>query len=288
MRNRSRAAHQRWHIFCHEGSLSVTPAAARACSLDQAAGVPASGRLTFVGGNDAQSRTKEPSGMSFSVVRAAVNFLCLLAFCLVWAVPGTAAVVTYTNRTAWVNALKSPGATTDTFAELSGNLTNPLIRPNFSVTGSAGSLRAATNINGSLPPQPYIVATNAGATITFTLNAPQTAFALQALQVATTGPLGNRTNVSGNMSVTLDGVPLTLPTNGPVFFGLTSTNPFTTVTLSRSTGSGAPAFDTVEFGRFTGEVLPVPEPGTAALVAASAAIAGLRRWRRRRVQPTHP
>ncbi|MFN6334017.1 MAG: PEP-CTERM sorting domain-containing protein, partial [Planctomyces sp.] len=46
--------------------------------------------------------------------------------------------------------------------------------------------------------------------------------------------------------------------------------------------------DTVESGRFTGEVLPVPEPGTAALVAASAAIAGLRRWRRRRVQPTHP
>ncbi|MCE2795252.1 MAG: PEP-CTERM sorting domain-containing protein [Planctomyces sp.] len=82
---------------------------------------------------------------------------------------------------------------------------------------------------GSLPPQPYIFATNAGSTITFTV-----------------------------------------------------------VTLSRSTGSAAPAFDTVESGRFTGEVLPVPEPGTAALVAASAAIAGLRRWRRRRVQPTHP
>jgi hypothetical protein len=84
------------------------------------------------------------------------------------------------------------------------------------------------------------------------------------------------------MVLTLDGVPLQQSTNGPVFFGFTSTSPFTTVTLSRATGSGAPAFDTVEFGRFTGEVLPVPEPGSVTFVAMSFALAGLRYLRRRR------
>jgi hypothetical protein len=186
------------------------------------------------------------------------------------------------NRTAWVNALKSPGATTDTFAGLSGNQASPFNRTGFSITASAGSFRAATNTNGLLPLQPYIVSSNASATITFTLNTPQTAFALQALQVATTGPLGSRTNAAGDMVLTLDGVPLQQSTNGPVFFGFTSTSPFTTVTLSRATGSGAPAFDTVEFGRFTGEVLPVPEPGSVTFVAMSFALAGLRYLRRRR------
>jgi len=179
-----------------------------------------------------------------------------------------------------VNALKSPGATTDTLAGLSGNQASPMNRTGYSITASTGSFRAATNTNGSLPPQPYIVSSSTNATITFTLTTPQTAFAVQALQVATTGQLASRTNVAGNMVVTLDGVPLQQSTNGPVFFGFTSTSPFTTVTLSRATGSGAPAFDTVEFGRFTGEVIPVPEPSavaTTGLIAVAAIFAARRR-----------
>ena len=218
--------------------------------------------------------------MFFSMGRTTVYSLCLLAFCFVWRASGSTAVVTYNNRTDWVNALKSPGATTDTFAGLSGNQASPMNRTGYSIGASAGSFRAATNTNGILPSQPYIVAGNAGATITFTLTTPQTAFALQALQVGTTGAVASRTNVAGDIVVTLDGVPLQQSTNGPVFVGFTSTSPFTTVTLSTATGSGAPAFDTVEFGRFTGEVLPVPEPSavaTTGLIAVAAIFAARRR-----------
>ncbi|MFM7834335.1 MAG: hypothetical protein ACKPJD_21250, partial [Planctomycetaceae bacterium] len=108
--------------------------------------------------------------MSFCFGRLAPNILCLLSMAWLWSGVGESAVVTYTNRTAWVAALKSPGATTDTFAGLSGNQPSPLVRTNFSATASAGTFRAATNTNGSLPPQPYIVTKNAGATVTFTLN----------------------------------------------------------------------------------------------------------------------
>ncbi|MFM8725254.1 MAG: PEP-CTERM sorting domain-containing protein [Planctomycetaceae bacterium] len=219
--------------------------------------------------------------MSFSFGRLAPNILCLLSMAWLWSGVGESAVVTYTNRTAWVAALKSPGATTDTFAGLSGNQPSPLVRTDFTATASAGTFRAATNTNGSLPPQPYIVTTNAGATVTFTLNSPQTAIALQALQIATSGAVASRTNVPGNITATVDGVPLQLSPNGPVFFGFTSTSPFTTLTLTRSSGSGALAFDTVEFGRFTGEVLPVPEPGTVTFAGVAIALVGLRHWRRR-------
>jgi len=81
-------------------------------------------------------------------------------------------------------------------------------------------------------------------------------------------------------------VPLQLPTNGAAFFGFTSTSPFTTLTLTRSSGSGALAFDTVEFGRFTGEVLPVPEPGTVTFAGVAIALVGLRHWRRRSAAAT--
>lgn len=224
--------------------------------------------------------------MFFSFGRTTLIIVCMLSATCLWSKVGESAVVTYTNRTAWAAALKSPGATTDAFAGLSGNQASPLVRTNFTAVASAGNFRAATNTNGSLPPQPYIVTVNAGAVVTITLNSPQTAIALQALQISTSGALASRTNVAGNITATVDGVPLLLSTNGPTFFGFTSTSPFTTLTLTRSSGTGALAFDTVEFGRFTGEVLPVPEPSTMTIAGAAIVLAGLRRWRRRSVAAT--
>jgi len=73
-------------------------------------------------------------------------------------------------------------------------------------------------------------------------------------------------------------MPLQLSTNGPVFFGFTSTSPFTTLTLTRSNGDGHLAFDTVEFGRFTGKVFPEPEPGTVTFASVAIALVDLRHW----------
>lgn len=195
----------------------------------------------------------------------------------------SATVVTLTDRPTWLSGLTAV-PTTDSFAGLStGNQNSPFARPGYTLTTSAGSFRIANNTNGTLSPAPYVVVNNSGTIVTITLSTPQSAIGLVAYSVASSGVLSTRTNVASNVTVTVDGVPLVRSTNGPTFFGFHSTSPFTTVTLSANAGSLA--FDTIEFGKFTGEITPVPEPGTM-ILGAVAVVVSLRYRRQRQMART--
>ena len=118
-----------------------------------------------------------------------------------------------------------------------------------------------------------------GATITFSIDNPVTAFALNYAAGASIDA-----SVRGSNSIL---APISVPPFMMAFFGVTSDTPFSIVTLTMS-GDGAD-IDNIRFG--SQSVADVPEPSTWAMILCGFGAIGLvvrRRRRPTRPEPTSP
>lgn len=219
-------------------------------------------------------------------MKPAMRAFFLLASCLasgsLFCRQAEAAVVTYTNRAAWSGAVVN--STVDNFSDLSGTtLGSTLTRPGYTVS-STTVLGVGTELRtGNTPAvatRPFLTANTFAAT-TFTLNfaTPRTAFGVDAFVTSLNLFTGVRNIASGNVTVTVDGVPLTQLTNGPTFFGFLSETPFTQVTITKTGLLNVLSIENVTLAT------AVPEPSavaTAGLIAAGALVAARRRRAARR------
>lgn len=183
---------------------------------------------------------------------------------------GQAAVVQYADRSAWRTA--SGGGTGDIVDAMD---TGTFTRDAFSVTaGGSGALNAQPNFNlqTSVDGTGYLrlLLNNTGNSVTFTFNAPVTAFGYDL------NPQGFNLGVAVNFVIngTTTGSYALPSTDVNAFQGFVSDTPFTTLTLSTTASTAWHGVDNVE------AFSSVPEARDAALASGIGLLVyGI--WRRR-------
>ena len=192
---------------------------------------------------------------------------------------GGAQIASHPNSDAARNAfLATLSSQTTNNLDAIGNNTPAPINLGFGILSGAGNVIsvAGSDAQGGFP----ISGTNLfqidGQGFTLTLNTAVTAFGFYAIDVG---------DVGGQLSLTEFGnVPHTVPTasGGVLFFGVTDTTPFSSITFNNSSLSDRFNFDDFTIGTVNEDLAAVPEPATLLLLGTSLAGMAGAAWKRRK------
>ena len=229
-------------------------------------------KFLFPRRNPALSRAPQPARPQLARLAALAGVMLLAAFT---APDAHAAIITYTNETAFLNALQ-PGYYRETFASLS--VDSPQPNPStFSRNGFSYQVSAPTGLYSGPPGLPAIGAISASEVLTTTI----TGGFVNAIGVNTFS--GDNTGNPNGGAITLafsNGQTQTFNSTTPSsFFGVIDTSAaFTFFTATPSSGSFA---NITNLTVGTAATAPVPEPSTWAMMALGVGAMGLVMRRKR-------